>query len=611
MQQFPIQTFIAEHGTAISAMAAKYDIENDVAGLQEKSGSFIIPVPLIGDFSCGKSSLLNAIVGEKLLSTDINPTTAIPAELYAAERERYTLHHPGKAPQPIEKAQFKDLQKSIEKEAADAAAASPAPQAQQADPAQQPQQTTYLSIAHPADNLKRWPHLRLVDLPGLGAGNERHKLAIDGYAARSLAYVLVVPCEKGTLKESVQAALHELGAQGLPVVCVISKCDKRPPEDIDAVTREIAAQAEKALGRPPLRVVRAARGDAQAVIGALVQLEQQAEAICGRALGLPLAGVLRDVQQRQRTMQGKAKSSAEELQEDKANAEREAAAFGQRIAARSQALQSELPRIHTRIMDDMAQALAAHTDEWIEGLLDGRAPQVQTQMERAARLALQGSFGEGSDFARALQDYLEGLAADMPASLEPERLLERIAIDNITMPEGSNEHALEGAAKGAALGGALVPIITNLLSGEAVKKTIVAAMAKALPATVAGPIGWAIAALLTVGGFFLGGKQDEVERAQQREAARGQARSALEKAYQDVISAVAPKLLEAMQQQASDVQRAVQRDADARLAHYTSTLEHIAQLQQQSEAEQQQLKTDLEQTSTWLNAVTAFPGAQS
>lgn len=605
MQQFPIQNYISEHGTAIGEMAAKYEIENSIARLREQSSSFIIPVPLIGDFSCGKSSLLNAIVGEKLLSIDINPTTAIPAELYAAASESYAIHRPGAAPQPIEKTQFKDLQKSIEKEAADAPT-SPAPQA---DQAQQPQETTYLSIGHPAANLQRWPHLRLVDLPGLGAGNARHKLAIDGYASRSLAYVLVVPCDEGTLKQSVQDALRELGVQDMPVICVISKCDKRPPEDIDEITREIKMQAEKALGRPPLLTVRAARGDVHAVIGALEQLEQQAESICGCTLGLPLADVLRDVQARQIMMRDKAKYSAEELKKDKEEAEREAAAFQQRIAERSQTLQEDLPRIHERILHGMDAALAAHTDEWIDALLNQRAAQVQTQMENTARLALQESFGAESDFARALYGYLEGLAADMPASFDPGRFVERIAIDSIALPEGSNKHALEGATTGAALGSALAPIITKLLSEETVKKTLVIAISRVLPPAVAGPIGWVIAGLFTVGGFLLGSKQDEVERARQREAARDQARSALNDARQQVISAVAPKLLDAMHAQIGQVQNAVQQDAEARLAQYTQTLSLIEQNLNQSEAEQQQRAADLEQTSVWLNTVTAFPGA--
>ena len=100
-----------------------------------------------------------------------------------------------------------------------------------------------------------------------------------------------------------------------------------------------------------------------------------------------------------------------------------------------------------------------------------------------------------------------------------------------------------------------------------------------------------------------------MERARQREAARDQARSALNDARQQVISAVAPKLLDAMHAQIGQVQNAVQQDAEARLTQYTQTLSLIEQNLNQSEAEQQQRAADLEQTSVWLNTVTAFPGA--
>ena len=42
---------------------------------------FEIRIPLIGSFSCGKSSLLNALLGERLLATEVTPETAVPAEL--------------------------------------------------------------------------------------------------------------------------------------------------------------------------------------------------------------------------------------------------------------------------------------------------------------------------------------------------------------------------------------------------------------------------------------------------------------------------------------------------------------------------------------------------
>ncbi len=48
---------------------------------------FEIRIPLIGAFSCGKSSLLNALLGERVLATEVTPETAVPAELrYGPER---------------------------------------------------------------------------------------------------------------------------------------------------------------------------------------------------------------------------------------------------------------------------------------------------------------------------------------------------------------------------------------------------------------------------------------------------------------------------------------------------------------------------------------------
>ena len=45
-------------------------------------------VPVVGAFSAGKSSLLNAIMGSSILPMDIKPETAIPTELRHDTHER-------------------------------------------------------------------------------------------------------------------------------------------------------------------------------------------------------------------------------------------------------------------------------------------------------------------------------------------------------------------------------------------------------------------------------------------------------------------------------------------------------------------------------------------
>ena len=44
-------------------------------------------VPVVGEFSSGKSSLLNKFMGKNILSVAIAPETAVPAELYWSEDE--------------------------------------------------------------------------------------------------------------------------------------------------------------------------------------------------------------------------------------------------------------------------------------------------------------------------------------------------------------------------------------------------------------------------------------------------------------------------------------------------------------------------------------------
>lgn len=44
-------------------------------------------IPVVGDFSAGKSTLLNKFIGKDILEVNTLPETSIPAELYYSDRE--------------------------------------------------------------------------------------------------------------------------------------------------------------------------------------------------------------------------------------------------------------------------------------------------------------------------------------------------------------------------------------------------------------------------------------------------------------------------------------------------------------------------------------------
>ena len=61
-------------------------LERIQGALDQIAGQELI-VPIVGSFSAGKSSLINALIGEPLLPVAITPETALPTELRFADKE--------------------------------------------------------------------------------------------------------------------------------------------------------------------------------------------------------------------------------------------------------------------------------------------------------------------------------------------------------------------------------------------------------------------------------------------------------------------------------------------------------------------------------------------
>ena len=49
-------------------------------------------VLVIGDFNCGKSTVLNALLGKSLLPMGVTATTAIPTFVKYGEQEKVVIH---------------------------------------------------------------------------------------------------------------------------------------------------------------------------------------------------------------------------------------------------------------------------------------------------------------------------------------------------------------------------------------------------------------------------------------------------------------------------------------------------------------------------------------
>ena len=88
---FSKQRLILQNLTPISELAAKYQLPlAALEGIEPDAQHFVVRIPLIGAFSSGKSSLLNALIGNPLFAVGVTAETALPAELvYAHENSFY------------------------------------------------------------------------------------------------------------------------------------------------------------------------------------------------------------------------------------------------------------------------------------------------------------------------------------------------------------------------------------------------------------------------------------------------------------------------------------------------------------------------------------------
>lgn len=216
---------------AVRDVYARHGIDqNGIDELSPLIEHFEIRIPLIGAFSCGKSSLLNALLGESLLATAVTAETAVPAELRFGPERRFTGCLPDGRRLELNET---DLRQNR------LAPLLPG---------------GWVEAQLPSPALAARPQLVLVDLPGWDSGVAAHERVIDDYAGRSLAYGVVVGVEEGALRDSLRRALLELAIAQMPVVLIVSKADKRPPEDVQAVVERLRADITALMGRAPLAV---------------------------------------------------------------------------------------------------------------------------------------------------------------------------------------------------------------------------------------------------------------------------------------------------------------------------------------------------------------------
>lgn len=206
----------------------KYGIDSsETVEIMDSIDSYRVNTPVVGNFSTGKSSMINAIIGKPLLSVEITPETAVPTEIYYGNNKVFQYDKTAVIDRKIEELPLKGL--TI-------------------------QTTDLVKIEYDNEFLKEIKTVNIVDLPGFDTSFELHNRAIDQYLPNSLAYLLVVSSDEPVLKESISDFLKELKVYNMPVYVVITKSNRLDEEELTECKNLLRKLVGKIVERDDVKV---------------------------------------------------------------------------------------------------------------------------------------------------------------------------------------------------------------------------------------------------------------------------------------------------------------------------------------------------------------------
>lgn len=177
-------------------------------------------VPVVGEFSAGKSSLLNHFMGKNVLSVSIKAETAIPAELYYSEQEYYEGVSASGEIKKIESIENKDISDFV-----------------------------YVRCYINSQFLKAIQPLVLVDMPGFDSPLDVHNKAIFNYLDKGTHYVVLTPVDAGTVSRSMIKQIQNIQAFGREATFFISKTDLRSSEECLEVRSQVEENLSEIIGK--------------------------------------------------------------------------------------------------------------------------------------------------------------------------------------------------------------------------------------------------------------------------------------------------------------------------------------------------------------------------
>lgn len=190
---------------------------------------------VLGDMKRGKSTLLNALLGENLLPSDVNPCTALLTVLKYGPDKKVTIHfNDGKSPQQVDFQTFKQRYTIDPEEAKELEQ-----KKQQAFP-----DVSHAVVEYPLELLSKG--VEIVDSPGLNDTEARNELSL-GYINNCHAILFVLRASQPCTLAERRYLENYIKGRGLSIFFLINAWDQVRESLIDPDDLEDLKEAETKL----------------------------------------------------------------------------------------------------------------------------------------------------------------------------------------------------------------------------------------------------------------------------------------------------------------------------------------------------------------------------
>ncbi len=357
-----------------------YNIENYIREME----NFKVTTPIVGKFSTGKSSLINALLNKNILPTNISAETAIPAEIDYSKQNNIYLSKNG----TLNSISFEDFKN------------------QDFDT----QDYRFAKITFENEFLYKIPDVKIVDMPGFDSGIERHNKAIDNYLPYSLAYIIAFSADEGAVSSSVINFLNELKLYNMPVYIVITKCNKVTKQDLQKFIQHIKLNVSKLLEINDIKIActtaQGANKDIEEFKNFLLDIQKNSEKIFINEFTKKLKKVSSSIEMYIKDRLNKKNLSISELESKKIELENNISDILKNIAKENQKFDEQFKNCIDTIKNKIGADLQSASESLENMLLNGQ--DIKEKINLIVRSTV--TLGIKQHFEPKVQKYLSNIS---------------------------------------------------------------------------------------------------------------------------------------------------------------------------------------------------------